>query len=263
MSTILGYRNLCDFHTHTTYSLHGMSSPSEIVDAAIKEELEFIAITDHYYPYDPSINPYEYKNQKARLDCIKSYFRPLKDTIKVVSGWEYNLFASDDYDTYDMFDSFANNAHSYYRFNLIGYHDWFAPEKVSLPNIYIELSSRIHRGCYNCISHFEQLLEVLYNNGNDNAKLGQFIGMILREVLSSNMIMEVNESSIKRNRDFAEMWIRRAKNIKVPIIVNTDSHIKYSVGKVDTSNELLTSVEYPKDLIINLDRDKIISLIWK
>ena len=49
--------NYGDFHTHTTYSLHGMSSPSEMVDAAIEAGLDYIALTDHHYVW-PNTYPY-------------------------------------------------------------------------------------------------------------------------------------------------------------------------------------------------------------
>ena len=40
-STLINYG---DFHTHTVYSLHGMSSPSEMVDAAIEAGLTILLL---------------------------------------------------------------------------------------------------------------------------------------------------------------------------------------------------------------------------
>jgi predicted metal-dependent phosphoesterase TrpH len=37
----------CDFHIHTNYSFDSNSSPKEIVDKAIKEGIDCLAITDH------------------------------------------------------------------------------------------------------------------------------------------------------------------------------------------------------------------------
>jgi predicted metal-dependent phosphoesterase TrpH len=37
----------CDFHIHTSYSFDSNSSPKEIVDKAIKEGIDCLAITDH------------------------------------------------------------------------------------------------------------------------------------------------------------------------------------------------------------------------
>jgi hypothetical protein len=37
----------CDFHCHTFFSFDGLSSPEEIVDAAIKKGINCLAITDH------------------------------------------------------------------------------------------------------------------------------------------------------------------------------------------------------------------------
>ena len=47
LTGLLRYANLGDFHTHTIYSLHAMSSPQEMVEAAKKQGLSYIAITDH------------------------------------------------------------------------------------------------------------------------------------------------------------------------------------------------------------------------
>ena len=49
--------NFCDIHTHIIFSMHGMSSPTEMVNAAIKLGLKYIGLTDHHYVW-PNTYPY-------------------------------------------------------------------------------------------------------------------------------------------------------------------------------------------------------------
>lgn len=266
------YKNLCDLHTHSVFSLHGMSSPSEMVDAAIRKGLECIAITDHYYPDHKGL---QYLNQMARIDHeIDRCFSYVFDKIHVVPGAECNLFADDEFsETYDRFDDRQKSKRlNSDRFLLIGLHSWYVPDMAELRgcDLLDEFAKRIHSGVYNCIAHPSRGLSMIPKIGNTKVNKQVLLG-ILNIMHAENMPLEINESDchddvficLDENDRYFSMsnMVRHAKKIGMDVIINTDAHVHYAVGEIDNALKLLESCNYPADKIINFDRDKIKELI--
>ena len=269
MNNIKRYKNLGDFHTHTVYSLHGMSSPSEMVDAAINKGLEYIAITDHYYPkkdittdIDATIcNPIFLKNQSTRLQEMETQFKAVSEFIEVIPGYEHNFFsASEPADlAIKLKDSRA--------FNIIGLHNWFYNPGMTHNNLLPEIEKEITRGAYQCFAHPEREIYNFCGFPNDKEKRSAKLKFVLDAIVElchqNDVIIEVNESSI--TRDYYEYnilyymkhWLKMARDLGCLIVVNSDAHSKYGIGKIGKSLDLLEGVNYPVDLIVNFDRDKI------
>lgn len=264
------YKNLCDLHTHTTFSGHGMSSPSEMVDAAIRKGLECIAITDHYYP---QLSDLDKKNQDARIFTeIDRSFSYVYDQICVVSGAECNLFADDCFiQNYDRFNPDHTNERNN-RFLLIGLHNWYVPNIEGITGVEVleEFAKRIHSGAYNCVAHPSRALNRIRQVKKDQIG-GNLICTILDIMHGERMPLELNETDCSRDIDICLTKTGRyfsmldmilyAKKIGMDIIINTDAHVHYAVGKIDNALKLLESCSYPADKIINFDRDKIKELI--
>ena len=206
-STLINYG---DFHTHTTYSLHGMSSPSEMVDAAIEAGLEFIALTDHHVVYGEDQNNksdfISRKNQIARAYEINRSFMELdeKGIIKVIPGYEYNLFTS-----HDNF-SFISDEIPHLR--LLGYHTWYADLKyISIDNYIKEIDGMLSTKKYKIFVHPERdiddLGKIIFRNckiicGNlhgdieDNDNLLYLMDNICNICSRYRVVIECNNSSL-------------------------------------------------------------------
>lgn len=103
-----------DFHTHTIYSGHAISSPEEMVKAAKALGLEYIALTDHVYEYTER---HDVENQRVRPEFMTQYLSD--DEIKVIGGREMNIFTD-------------NIARTKPGLNLCAWHSWFGPERFSV-----------------------------------------------------------------------------------------------------------------------------------
>lgn len=267
------YFNFGDFHTHTIYSMHGMSSPEEMVNAAEESGLSFIAITDHHFPYMEAKNyndPMYFlrKNQEARMWEYSRSFSGYRT--KVIPGYEYNLFVPEDID-----HGFIDYPH----LRLIGLHTWHCYVNELTPTELInEVNARLGTGKYHILVHPERELHMLRYNGDHNSymirtknyTIRRGMATILEDMIVSckenNVLLEVNESSIitglstdKSNGNVGRMlfWLERAKDTGMDIIVSTDSHISKSVGKTDFAFSMLSNIEYPPEHIVNFDIDKI------
>ena len=67
--------------------------------------------------------------------------------------------------------------------------------------------------------------------------------------------MEINNSSFLKSRAGSNKYCKRiallCKEHRVPVIINSDSHISFDVGETEAALELLKSIDMPKELIVN------------
>ena len=274
------YQYLGDFHTHTVFSMHGMSSPTEMVNYAIQNcGLKYIAITDHFniypvgYPYDPSIgsdpNFFVRENQKARMWEYERAFKAVKDLITVIPGYEYNLF--DKKECRDI--SIRANSIHYPHLRLIGLHNWYYyGEDISYDYLLIEIERKFSSGDYHIFVHPEREINKLMYDVIDIPRVNEVLKGMVNLCHKYGVIIEVNESSVTNNSDektywfrraFMEQWLRYAKDQGLDIIIGSDAHSIYDIGANENALKLLEEVGYPAKNIINFDDDKIQSLISK
>src|SRR5699024_6255768 len=76
----------------------------------------------------------------------------------------------------------------------------------------------------------------------------------------TNTLVEINNSSFRTSREGSRENCRDiallCKKHNVPVIVNSDSHISFDVGRVDKAIDLLKDIEMPEELIINACIDR-------
>jgi hypothetical protein len=81
----------------------------------------------------------------------------------------------------------------------------------------------------------------------------------------NNIYMEVNESSLVLPEggliERMLYWVKKARDNGNMISLGTDAHSCYEVGKFDNVAVLLNELNYPKDLILNCDDDKLQDLL--
>lgn len=267
-STLVNYG---DFHTHTVYSLHGMSSPSEMVDAAIEAGLEYIALTDHHINYDTvhdtsRVAFFQAKNQEARAYEINRSFASLEGKIKVIPGYEYNLFVTETSSCFigDNIPHLRN----------IGYHTWYCNLEYLYKEEFLgEINERLASKKYKIFVHPERDIDKLgqrYENLTED-DLISLMGSIVRLCKKYGVLIECNNSSIANSLNSKEKtekhinrmkaWIKAAKKEKVKIVVNSDAHVKYDIGCCYEAFKLLESMSVDKSQIVNFDRDMIEELL--
>ena len=272
--------NLCDLHTHTIFSMHGMSSPTEMVEAAIKFGLKYIGLTDHHYVW-PNTYPYVdgvrngtffiRKNQEARMWEYGRSFSRVADQITVIPGYEYNFFACNEHSECS-YNDIKRSSISYSHMKLIGLHNWYYDSHaVDKARLLSEIDENLMWGGYHIFTHPEREIDKLDIQGLSGIEY--VLGRIVDLCETYGVILEVNESSLRNTNhrtseytfrySFMKYWLEKAKKKGMMVVVNSDAHSIYDIGQCDEAFKLLEDVDYPAELIINFDEKKIKDLLDK
>lgn len=236
-----------DYHTHTQYS-HGTGTILENAIAAKQKGLKEIAITDHGFNHLLyGINRNDLKNMKA--ECIEAE----KQTgVKVLLAIEANFISNDGaIDLFkreiDFLDVVIVGYHNFVRYKNISnqfamffgsiFSGIFKPSRKKIEkNTQIYLNA-IRKYKINILSHLNYGMKV------DTIK----VALAARD---KNILIELNG---KRILFTDEEMIEMAKN-KVKFIINSDAHSPDRVGEVNNAINLITRLNIPKELIVNLDK---------
>lgn len=204
---------LADFHTHTKYSFDSMAEPEDIVLSAIKKGLRTIAITDHAdvdcedqgLSWDFSF--------VGRKKCINDLKEKYKDKIKVLHGMEigqpYNRTEfSAELVKQNEFDFVLGSVH-----NLTAFPDFcflrfdHIPQDMTLNLLkrYVEENIKLTKIDYvDVIGHITYPLRYVYLAGAkvDIAALYCEYEKLLKEIVNSGKIIEINTSTLRKGLDF-------------------------------------------------------------
>lgn len=219
---------LIDMHNHTIVSGHAYSTIEEIVREASKKGLKYVGITEHgpKMPGGPHI--FHIRNQRVIPDEIHG--------VKILKGVEANILDQEG--------------------------------RLDVPDEILETLDIVIAGLHDaCIDPWDiegntkALLNVMENNNVDiiahpgNPKFPIDKEKFVLKAKETKTLVEINNSSFRTSRKGSKGNCREiallCKEHNVQVIINSDSHISYDVGRVDKAVELLKSINMPEELIIN------------
>lgn len=224
---------VADMHTHTIASTHAYSSLHEMVRGAKSKGLIAIGITDH----GPSMADAPHEWHFANLDII-----PRKiDDVVVVRGIEFNIRPGGE------LDEIRDNSIKSIEFALASFHDvCFPPSTRAAHTEALEVVLKDKR-----VQAFGHL---------GNAKFEFDKEHIISQCNAYGKVVEINNNSFEIRKGSKENCTEIAKLCKkyeVPIVVNSDSHIEFTVGQFDNALDMLEEVEFPEELIINSSKERL------
>lgn len=221
---------VADLHTHTIASGHAYSTLAENVAAAKEKELQFLGVSDHAPALDDA--PKE------------TYFRNLKvvpktwDTVRVLHGVELSIL--DELGKVDLSDevlstldyAIASLHYPVFPQNKLGHCTDAAIAAMSNPYVYI-------------LGHPDDDLMPL-----------DYEALVLA-AKHYHIALEVNNSSLRPHsfrqgaaQNYRKM-LKLARNLDVPVVVSSDSHIACDVGNVRNALQLLEELQFPEELVVN------------
>ena len=227
-----------DMHNHTIASGHAYSTVQEIALEAHKKGLKYVGITDH----GPSMpgGPHIFHIGNLKVIPEKIY------GVQILKCVEANIL------------------------NQEGELD--VSEKL-LKNLDIVIAG-LHDACiepYDLEGNTKALLNAMENKYVDIiSHSGNPVFPIDKEKFvlgakKTKTLVEINNSSLLKSRKGSEENCYEiamlCKKHRVPIIVNSDSHISFDVGRFDEAIELLQDVEMPEDLIMNTSIDRFVNYL--
>lgn len=230
---------VADIHMHTIVSGHAYGTIREMVDAAKKQNLELIGISEHAPGIPGTVDPFYYNN----LEIIP---KTIND-IEVIHGCEINVLndgkLSLDQKYIDKLD-----------YAIVG----------------------IHRQCYQDVGKEENtknLIECMKNEkvcfvshpDDDHTPLNYL--KLVQAAKKYHVALEVNNSSLVKKEyrlncyENYRTMLKLCQEYQVPIIVSSDAHDPSWVGQFSLAYTLLDELHFDDHLILNNDIKKLKNFI--
>lgn len=224
---------VADMHTHTIASTHAYSTLYEMVRGAKQKGLIAIGITDH----GPNMPDAPHEWHFANLDIIP---RKMEDIV-VIRGIEFNICPGGE------LDKIRDNSLKSIEFALASFHDvCFAPSTRAVHTEALEVVLKDKR-----VQAFGHL-------GNSKFEFDK--EHIISQCNAYGKVVEINNNSFairKGSKENCTEIAKLCKKYEVPIVVNSDSHIEYTVGCVDNALRMLEEIEFPEELVINSSKERL------
>lgn len=219
---------LADLHNHTLASGHAHSSIEEIAREAGKKGLKYVGITDHgpEMPGEPDLTHIE--NIKVLPSKING--------VEILKGVEANIM--DQNGSLDVPEPYIKNLDIV----LAGLHNLSGETWDREGNTKALLKTMEN-----------EYVDVIVHPGNPNFPINKKDFVLGAK--KNKVLVEINNSSFLKSRPGSSGNCKNiallCKEHKVPVVVNSDSHIPLDVGNTNQALKLLKSIGMPKELIVN------------
>ena len=248
---------LADLHVHSIFSKHAYSSITENISQADLLGLKYLAITDHVFQEGKE---FDIKNEAMRFQYLEKEIN-IDQPVYVLGGAEFNLFQ-----VLQFKEKFKKLS-----WKIIGFHKFVGinMEYISLQKMYQEFKK--YAEYVDGFAHIEREIESIEFNRYKEESLAEpiksFLSSMVELAKKSNTYLELNESSLRSYNGLYDeqiiYWLSKAKELHCRIYLGSDSHYHKRVGKFEKSLALLKDLDYPEELVLNFDEDRIKKLITR
>lgn len=245
--------NRCDVHTHTLFSYHAYSTVEENVRAAHERGLEVLGIADHFSPLVSTTGDFRDYQHFINQSCWPRQWMG----VTLLRGAEVDIVDLD-----GGFFSCAKDKTS-----------GFFGEQREPFSLFEEctrtcdyLVASVHEKGFAAGASPERLA-AMYANAARHPKvlvLGHIgrtglpfdVDALLDVVAAEHKLVEVNEHSFDVSAGAnpamearCEAIVRACAERDIPVVLSTDAHVSFDVGRVPRALELLRRVGFPERLV--------------
>jgi putative hydrolase len=230
-------KGLIDLHTHTIVSGHAYSTVQENIQSAIKNGLKYLGISDHAPNMPGGPHPYYFHN----IYCIPKEV----DGLKILRGIEANIID---------FDGNTDVSE-----DMLRHIDYMI---ASLHNPCIDAGNKEENT--NAILKVMDHPKVKIIGHLDDSRYEVDYERVVKKAKEKNVLLEINNSSLKPTTFRQGAWenlgvmLKLCKEHEVKVVMGTDSHISYDIGKFTYCEKILNDNNFPTHLVINYNEDEII-----
>ena len=228
--------NLVDLHTHSVLSKHAYSSITENIDAAIETKLKYLGLSEHQGdPQGVGAHIYAFAN----LSIIPSEYKGLK----ILKGIEFNILNDKPIDK-------TNHKLKELDYGIASIHA-FCYEDAGFKGNTANVLRAVEDEDVTILGHLDRGFYAM-----DYEK-------IIKRCKKLHKLIEINDASLFKLSD--EKYLKAVsimnnildmcKKHNQPIIINSDAHIKYQVGKIDSALKVVNDNNFPQDLILNFNEN--------
>lgn len=221
-------------HIHSVASTHAYSTITEIAAAAAEQGLKAVAVTDHGCALPDAPHIWHFDNLRILPDVICG--------VRVYRGVEANVL-----NTAGEID-IPKYALDRLEWVVASMHVQTA--KMSAPEEVTEAWLNVAKNPY---------VDVIGHSGTPQYEFDY--ERVIPEFGRQGKIVEINNASFlmrKTSLSHCQQIARLCKKYEVPVIVDSDAHYHALVGRVDRALRMLEELNFPQELIINLDYDRIL-----
>ncbi len=225
---------LTDLHTHTVANTHAYSTILENTAYASRNGIEAIAMTDHAPGIEDGAHRWHFYNLRVLPEYING--------VRVLKGAEVNI--TDVTGNLDLRQEYLE----FLDWVIVSYHSYVFREvgtKSQRTDCYIKLLSNPH-------------IDMLGHCGNPGFDFD--IDAVLDVAKANDKIIEINETTFMSRSDnitlCRDIAIACAEK-GVKISVDSDAHFCESIGHFDKSIDLLKSISFPEELIVNANWERL------
>ena len=224
---------ILDTHTHSISSGHAYSTIQEMAEGAKNKGLQLMAITDHAPKLPGACHIYHFWNLRV--------IPPRIHGVEILRGIEANIL--DEQGTIDVDKDILE------RLDLViaSLHD-----ACITPGTIEENTNAIIGAMSNKHVH------IIGHPGNPRYPID--VDRMVHAAKEKNVLIEVNNSSFhirEGSKDNCTAIALKAKELGCRVVVGSDAHISYDVGKFDTVLEMFNRIDMPEELIMNTSVEKL------
>ena len=223
---------LMDMHTHTMASGHGYSTLKENIDVAKEKGLKALGFSEH----GPAMPGGPHENFLANYKCIPRQYGDLR----LFCGVEANIC---DYEGgLDISEKLLRSM------------DYVI---ASMHVLCCKPGSRIENTKASVGAMKNPCVKVLGHPDDSRYEIDR------KELVLSagelQVAIEINTASLnprsfrEGGRENIKELLYWCKELKVPVLLGTDSHICYTVGDFSDTLPILTEMKFPEELVLNYD----------
>lgn len=224
--------SVIETHCHTIASGHAYSTALECITYAKRYGMKGVAFTDHGPSMPGAPHIWHFGNQSAIGEEV--------DGIRIYKGAEANIMNYDG--ELDITEEFLKKLD----WVIASYHvPCCAPATV-----------KEHTEGYLKALH-NPYVDVLGHSGNDDYVYDY--ERVIAEAKKCGKVIEINaHSPIGRpgSKERCPVIAELCKKYGVNIVVSTDAHFAAKIGAVDLAWEMLEAIDFPKELILNMDLER-------
>lgn len=227
---------LMDLHTHTIASGHGYSTLRENIEAAQAIGLKYLGLSEHGPAMPGGPHVYFFGNYK----CIPRQYGDLR----LLCGVEANVMNYEG--GLDLDESILQKM------------DYVI---ASLHVPCVKPGSREENTQASIMAMKNPYVKILGHP--DDARYPLDYVALVQAAKEEGVALEVNNSSLHPQsarlggRENITKLLMACKQYGVPVILGTDSHICYTIGKFDAALELMEQLQFPEELILNTNPENI------
>ncbi|MEG0134303.1 MAG: phosphatase [Clostridium sp.] len=225
---------IIDLHTHTISSGHAFSTLKENVEGAKENGLKIMGLSDHAVTMPGTSHPFYFHNMRVIKDEI--------DGIRVLKGIEANIIDYDgkldvEEEVIDILDYMIASVHG--------------------PCI---KAGSIEENTRAMIKAMDNPMVKVIGHPDDSRFPIDYEKLVLA-AKEKNVALEMNNSSLSpksfrmNGLENYKIILKLCKEHEVKIMLGSDAHIYYDVGRFDNCYKLLKEMEFPEELVWNFRED--------